>query len=64
MTMIEVDGEKLQRLRFLHDGRVYIITGGGDAFEKVLDSLTFFEPGGAMLPGAPDGAGAPIASGR
>lgn len=64
MTMIEVDGEKLQRLRFLHDGRIYVITGGGSAFEKVLDSVTFFEPGAAMLPGAPGGAGASNASGR
>jgi hypothetical protein len=64
MTMIEVDGEKVQRLRFLHDGRVYIITGAGSAFEKILDSVTFFEPGAAMPPGAPSSAGAPNAAGR
>jgi hypothetical protein len=63
MTMIEVDGENLQRLRLFHDGREYVFMGDGDTFEKVLDSVKFFDPGSANLPGAPGGPGAPNAAG-
>lgn len=45
LATVEVDGEDMQQLKLVRDGRVYFFTGDGDTFEKVLDSVEFFEPG-------------------
>ena len=56
LSMVEVDGEDVQQLRLVRDGRVYLFTGDGDTFEKVLQTVEFFEPG-SIPPSMPQDPG-------
>jgi len=56
LATVEVDGEDMQQLKLVRDGRVYFFTGDGDTFEKILDSVEFFEPGSIPPSAVLDGA--------